>query len=322
MGVRLRMVSYVSAYRAYQIVRALLRGRPLALSDAGDVDGIVSAVLFKMVEPSAEIVLAHPQDVLRSLVLRSVYWDFVADLPCPGKARLRADHHKTNPPCADEEFYDPSAPASAYLAMKALSLEDDPRASTLVSLAIETDTADIKSQEALLLDSAVKGAGYKGRVRLVRLLAEEGLDALKHEDVQAWISRHEEVKARTEAIASRIPVKRATVVAFKKNLKLAYRYLTILLERRGAEFTLVLVPRGFFKYRVYAGAKPSSGFDASLIASQLGGGGHEFAAGALFRAPTFNAALRRVMSAAKELYNLDNDLVIVYSEEEVREEGK
>jgi hypothetical protein len=314
------MMSYVSIYRTLQILTAQIKKKPLALSDAGDVDGIVSATLFKISKPNAEIVLAHPQDVLRSPILRRVYWDFVADLPCPGKARLRADHHVTNSPCADEEFYDPSAPASAFLAMKALSLDNNPLAVTLVNLAVETDTADIRSQEALLLDAAVKGAGYRGKLRLVELLAREGLEALKREEVREWISRHEEMRKRTEKIAEKIPVEKVTIVAFKKDLGIAYRYLTILLERRGAEFTLVIVPRGLFKFRLYAGAQPSSSYDASVIASSLGGGGHKYAAGALFNATSLEKALKRVLSVARTHYVIGDDAIYVANEEDIKKE--
>lgn len=320
------MSLYVSLYRAYQIARALIEKRPLALSDAGDVDGVVSATLFKISKPSAEIVLAHPTDVARSPILRRVYWDFVADLPCPGKAKLRADHHVTNTPCADEEYYDPSAPASALLAYKALSLEGNATATRLVELAVETDTANIKSREALLLDSAVKGAGYRGKLYLVRLLAEKGLDALNDEKVKEWIARHEEVRLRTESLAEKIPVEEVTVVAFRKRLKLSYRYLTILLERRGAKFTLVLVPRGLFKYRVYAGAQPESSYDASTVAFRLGGGGHKFAAGALFRATSLRQALEKALEAAKTGAGVDPQKVVVVSDydciKEVYMEGK
>ncbi len=275
-------------------------GKPLALSDMNDVDGIASAALYKRKEPEAVVVLAYPSEVKKSLVLRAVYWDFVADLPCPGRARFRADHHETNKPCADVEFYDPEAPASAVLALRGLGLVGDPVAEKLAAVAVETDTARIETREAELLDAAVKGASYRGRLFLVERLAREGLRVLEEPRVREWVERHMEVKRRTEEMAGRLPLRRDMLVLFRRDLGLSYRYLSILLERRGADFTFIVVPKPFWAYRVYAGARHDSPRDAALVARRLGGGGHRYAAGAFVRAFPRSRALHRILSVLRD----------------------
>ncbi len=287
-------------YRTLQIVYGAAAGRPLALSDMNDVDGIASAALYKRKEPRAVVVLAYPPEVKKSPVIRAVYWDFVADLPCPGRARFRADHHETNKPCAEVEFYDPEAPASALLALRGLGLEGDPLAEKLAAVAVETDTARIETREAELLDAAVKGAGYRGRLFLVERLARDGLSVLEEPRVREWIERHMEVKRRTEEMAEKLPIRRDMLVLFRRDLGLSYRYLSILLERRGADFTFIVVPKPFWAYRVYAGAQHDSPRDAAVIARRLGGGGHKYAAGAYVRAFPRGRALQRILSALKE----------------------
>jgi hypothetical protein len=134
----------------------------------------VSAALFKRRYPDAFVVLAHPSSVQRNPLYRLVTWDFVADLPCPGRVKVYADHHVTNKPCAEKSFHDPRAPAAALLALEALGLSEDLEARRLAELAVETDTANITSEEAELLEAAVKGAGYVEKLKLVEELARKG----------------------------------------------------------------------------------------------------------------------------------------------------
>lgn len=250
------------------------------MCDISDMDGIVCAALFKMVHRKGVVVLAAPPDVRRSPLLRRVRWSFVADLPCPGKAVVRADHHASNSPCAEQEFYDPSAPAAAVLALKALGLEGDEGARRLVELAVETDTARIKSKEALTLNDAVKGSGYGGKLRLIDLLASKPLEEVLNDPfVLEAAKRYEEVRRATEELAAELPAEEVFVATFKRRLRLSYRYLCILMERKGSKITAVLAPQWPFSLRVYLGSS-SPGYDVSKIAEKLGGGGHPYAAGA------------------------------------------
>ena len=270
-----------SIYRVASVALAILSKRPLGLCDANDLDGIVCAALFKMKYPRGVVVLASPAEVSKSLLIRRVAWTYVADLPCPGRAYIRADHHATNPPCAVHEFYDPHAPAAASLAIRALGLEGDARAEKLVKLAVEADTARIESREALMLSDAVKGSSYRGKLRLIELLASRRLeDVLSDEEVRRSIERYSEVRARTEELAKRLPVEDELIVFFKKDQGLSYRYLCILMERRGVKLTAMLVPRGLRRVRAYLGSSTPD-YDVSIIARRLGGGGHAYAAGAL-----------------------------------------
>ncbi|RLF04000.1 MAG: Fis family transcriptional regulator [Thermoprotei archaeon] len=307
-----------SIYRAASVILAVLRKRPLGLCDASDLDGIVCAALFKMRYPRGVVVLASPAEVSKSLLIRSVTWTYVADLPCPGRAYMRADHHATNPPCAVHEFYDPHAPAAATLAIKALGLEGDSRAEKLVELAVEADTASIRSKEALTLSDAVKGSSYRGKLRLVELLAFRQLeDVLSDEEVRRSAERYSEVRAETEELAKKLPVEDELVVFFEKDRGLSYRYLCILMERRGVKLTAMLVPRGLRHVRAYLGSSTPE-YDVSIIARRLGGGGHAYAAGALVGGATRRRALRRVLREIASYLGRDALKVYVVDDEGLR----
>ncbi|OYT28937.1 MAG: Fis family transcriptional regulator [Thermofilum sp. ex4484_82] len=268
-------------HRLLQALKAKILGKKLALSHEEDADGIVSAALFLRKYPEAILVLGRPQEIRRDKLnwINLFTWDFVADLPCPKKAKIRVDHHKTNTPCAEIEYYDPEAPCAAILALKALKLENDPEMVRLVELAIQTDTANIKEDDAWDLNDAVKGADYKGRLWLAQALAREGLSALKNYRVKKWIEKNRRRREKTEKIAALINVKEITLIEFEKDIDISYRGLCAILEKRGAKFMTVIVPKDGI-YRPYIGASKDSTFDASIVATRLGGGGHKVAAGA------------------------------------------
>lgn len=302
------------------VLKARLQRRRLGLADAGDPDGVVSAALFRRRYPGAVVVLAHPSSVQRSWLYRAVRWDFVADLPCPGKVRIYADHHETNTPCGEVNFHDPEAPAAALLALQALELEGDPVAKRLAELAVETDSASIVSAEAEALEAAVKGAKHIERMKLVEKLSEKGVEALKEEPALRGIRRHVKRKRKTEEFAARLETREVMILLFRRDIGLSYRYLTILLERKGARFVAVVVPRRLLTHRVYLGAERGSGYDVSVLAKLLGGGGHSYAAGALIRALTPERAWSKLLSEAKELYKLDSVRAFVVDKEaKVRE---
>ncbi|OYT31318.1 MAG: Fis family transcriptional regulator [Thermofilum sp. ex4484_79] len=289
--------------RAIHILYGLLSKKPLALCDAGDLDGIGSATLFKIKYPNGIIILAYPNEIKKNFLLRKIYWDFVADLPCPGKAKIRVDHHETNTPCAEKEFFDPKAPASTVLALKALGLEDNEQAKLIAKYAVETDTANVVSDEARMLDAAVKGSNYKDRVYLAEKLASIGLKVFEDPKIRKSIEKYREVRRMTEEIAEKIPIAKEIIIVFTKDLGLSYRYLSILLERKGAEFTFIIVPKKYFVIRIYAGAKPNSNYDSSLIATKLGGGGHQYAAGATIRSLRRKNEVHKILNLIKSFLN-------------------
>jgi hypothetical protein len=270
--------------RPLAVLAAKLRGRPVALCDGGDVDGLVCAALFKRAYPNGAVVLGAPSDV-RRLWVRAVPWDFVADLPCPPRARLRADHHKTNAPCAEVEFYDPDAPAAAALAVKALGLEGDPLAQQLVDAAVQADTASVTDRRVWMLDLAIRYASYGERLAAVELLARKGLSALDEGPLASTARRGLERHEIVRKIVERIPPDEALLVYSPRSLGVSYRLMVLELERRGSKFVNVLVRRGLVSYRLYCGAHRNSGYDCAELAARFGGGGHRYAAGATIRAP-------------------------------------
>ncbi|RLE65426.1 MAG: Fis family transcriptional regulator [Thermoprotei archaeon] len=271
--------------RFIKALAAKFRRRRLALTHEEDADGIVSGALYLRVYPDAVLILARPQEIKRDAInwFNLFIWDYVADLPCPKKAKLRVDHHKTNTPCAEIEYYDPEAPSAATLALKALNLENDPEMVKLVELTKQTDTANIVDDEAWDLNDAVKGADYEGRLWLAYELAKRGLEVLKDEKVKAWIWKNRKRRELTEKVAAMIDVKEITLVEFEKNIGISYRGLCTILEKRGAKFITIIVPKEG-AYRPYIGASCRSSYDAAVVASRLGGGGHKVAAGARVKA--------------------------------------
>jgi len=266
------------------VLAARLAGGPLALCDASDVDGIASAALFKRRHPNGYVELMGPTDVKRWWV-KLVRWDFVADLPCPGKAKIRADHHKTNKPCAEAEFYDPEAPASAVLAAKALGLEGDEVARQLVEAAVQTDTANVTDPRIKLLDLAVRYASKREKLAVVEKLAQRGLAALDEEPLRSMAVRGLEKDRLVAQIAGFIPAEEMLFIYSPTHLGISYRLLAIELERKGAKFVNILVRRGWRTYRLYCGAHRDAPYDCAEVATRMGGGGHKYAAGALIKAP-------------------------------------
>ncbi|HFC49628.1 MAG TPA: Fis family transcriptional regulator [Thermofilum sp.] len=279
--------------------------KELGLADIGDFDGIACAALFKIKYPRGVVVFASPRDVNNSILIRSVRWVFVGDLPCPGKVKIRADHHETNKPCAQMEFYSPDAPAAAVMAIKALGLTGNLKAEKIVACAVETDTANIKSEEARILNAATKGANYREKIKLAELLATKGIQAVNEEFVAELASKYFDVEHRTEMLAEKIPVSERVVIVFEKNIGISYRYLSILLNRRGADFTLILVPKGFFGIRAYFGARPGSSYNSAFLAKALGGGGHQYAAGAYVKAVPRSKAIFKILRLVKSELGLD-----------------
>jgi len=261
---------------------AKLRSKRTCLSHSSDADGIVCAALFlKHVKGDGFVLLAEPYEIQGGSWVNLFKWDYVLDLPCPPKAQVFIDHHKTNKPSprVKEVYHDPTSPSAAALALRAFKLEGDPVAQKLVELANECDTANITSDEAWELNDAVKGAPRSKRTKLAKLLSKLGLEALKLPEVQGWIARNRERRERTKQLADKIPIEDGVFIELDGEEDVSPRNLMITLEKRGAKVTCVITPRDG-KYKVHLGSRDDSDVDCSKIAAKLGGGGHKHAAGA------------------------------------------
>mgnify|MGYP000324197132 CR=1 FL=1 len=267
-------------------IYAKLKGVKLGLSHEDDVDGIVSASLFLRKFPNSVLVLAQPTEIEKCDMCWYNWftWDFVADLPCPSKVRIYADHHKTNVPKHVEILYhDPEAPSAASLVIKALELENDQLSREIVKVANDADTGNFLLTESILLNDAIKGTNYKGRLYLAKKLSKIGLKVLEDPNVRRWISINQKRRERASIIAEQIEVTPILIVEFEKDIDIPYRDLCIKLERKGAsELCVIIVPKGK-NWRVYLGASKESKYDCSTLAVKLGGGGHKSAAGATVR---------------------------------------
>jgi oligoribonuclease NrnB/cAMP/cGMP phosphodiesterase (DHH superfamily) len=261
---------------------ARLRSKRTCLSHSSDADGIVCAALFfKHVRGDGFVLLAEPYEIQRGGWINLFKWDYVLDLPCPPKAQVFIDHHKTSKPSprAKEAYHDPTSPSAAALALRAFKLEGDSVAQKLVELANECDTASITSDEAWDLNDAVKGAPRSKRARLAKLLSELGLEAFKLPEVQEWIARNRERRERTRQLADKIPIEDCVFIELDGDEDVSPRNLMITLEKRGVKVTCVVTSRDG-KYKVHLGSREDSYVDCSKIAAKLGGGGHKHAAGA------------------------------------------
>lgn len=283
--------------RLAEVAWARLSGAKLGLVHGSDADGVVCAALFLRRYPEGKVVLAEPWELRPAwrCWFNWVAWDFVADLPCPFRAKLHVDHHKTGRPCAKREFFSPGAPSAASLAIGALGLGGDAVALRLVELANECDTASIKSREAWDLNDAVKGSSPEDRVLLARLLAAEGAGALSYPAVRQWIEVNRARRQRAFELASRVRVR--DYVFVKLNVddeRFPIRAFMLNLEERGAKLTCVITPRRG-RFKIHLGSRYDSGVDCAELAMRVGGGGHSHAAGATVE--DVDAALRRLAEA-------------------------
>ncbi len=120
--------------------------------------------------------------------------------------------------------------------MKALDLENDPIANSLVKVAIETDTANITSEEAEKLDLAVRFASYPEKIFIVRNLAVNGLQALGNYRIGRLIERGYRAKKLMLEIADKIPIRDIiNIYSPPIDLGISYRQLTIELQHRGCQ---------------------------------------------------------------------------------------
>lgn len=303
--------------RLLRVLIAKALGRRVGLAHDGDVDGVICATLFFKAYPNGKLLLIEPYEVRSSSRwnwFNWFNWDYVADLPKPVKVKVYVDHHPTNAPMDTSPFYDPTAPSAAQLAIRALSLQEDVEIARLVKLANECDTASITSPDAWDLNDAVKGArNVEDRVKLAKLLSREGLKALEHSEVKAWISVNRERRKRTSELADKIPLQNMVFVKMDEGVDASVRNLMITLENRGASFTCVVTPHNG-RFKVHLGCRKDSGLDCAKIAAKLGGGGHKYAAASTVN--DLNKALRLI---AEEL-GLKQIPVYTVSSDEVKEE--
>ncbi len=306
----------------FRVISAKVRGKPTALCDIGDVDGIASAAIFLRKYPDAVLVLRAPAQVQRSRWLRLFTWTFVADLPCPpgAKVRMRADHHRTNSPCAEQECYDPSAPCSAILAARLLGLENDPIVRELVDAAVQTDTANVTSEKVRKLDMVIRYSRYGTKLKIARVLAERGIDAvLALPEAQQALEKAQNAEQTINTICEKIPAEEIIILYFPKGRKLdiSYRQLNIVLQKsKNAKFVNILVRRGFRTYRLYCGADREGPYDCTVITKQLGGGGHKFAAGAQYKSSILKPGegFTRFVSILKDYLKIEKIRVFVIDE--------
>mgnify|MGYP000014572279 CR=1 FL=1 len=294
--------------KVYWAIYAKLKNLKLGLSHEDDVDGIVSASLFLRKFPNSVLILGQPSEIKDSIFCwyNWITWDFVADLPCPARVKVYADHHKTNKPKRVEVlYYNPQAPSAASLTIIALGLEGDKISEEIVKVANDADTGRYSLEESILLNDAIKGADYHGKLYIAREMSKIGLEVLKNPRINKWIEINRRRRERASLIAERIETSPILIVEFERDVDIPYRDLCLKLERKGAnELCAIIVPKGR-RWRIYLGASRESSYDCSLLATKLGGGGHKSAAGAMVKDK------QRIYALLKDFLNTDKIKVVL-----------
>lgn len=195
-----------------------------------------------------------------------------------------------------------------------MNLEGNAIAEKLAKIAVETDTASIVSEDAMLLDNAVSGASYFDRLYIIDRLSKYGLNALNDPRIRGFIDRSKNLRDRIKSFVNNIDIRKEMVLVFRKNIGFHYRYLCILLERRGAKFTCIIVPRGLREIRLYLGS--NSRYDVSVLARHFGGGGHRVAAGASIKSFRRNSKILEMLYEVKSFLKKNRlEYIYVYGED-------
>ena len=177
---------------------------------ASDVDGLVSAALFLLKYPDAEIRFLK----LGDLKYVNEEFDYIVDLPKIDGAKINIDHHISNykhlvkeGKLTDKDLVDPKAPSAATLVIKYLDLTNNKIARELVKMAEIADTGRY-DPNLIKLDLIIKCAnGHQDKLLLIaKKLSEKGKDILKDEFIKREWKRLEKAYKKGLKIAKDISV--------------------------------------------------------------------------------------------------------------------
>ncbi len=269
-----------------------------------DIDGISCAALILLKHPDAEI---HFLSVTEAQETNEEY-DIVADLPKPKNAKINIDHHESNLErlksenrLSPQDLIDPTSPSAARLVAKYLGLESN-IAKEIVEMADMADTGHL-DEDLYKLDKVIKY--YVRDEKMLRVLAEilskKGRKFVEDKTFQElWKnveSKLTEGKKRIEKGLSQLKeskVKLALVlVSDDIPYFLAKDIAHLFLENGGYAIAVIYRdPNTGFK-RVSFRISKECKIQANKIAEEIGGGGHEKAAGAILNNVEY--ALARIL---------------------------
>ncbi len=257
-----------------------------------DIDGISCAALFLLIDPNATIKFLTVYEAN----VTDEEFDFIADLPKCAKCRVNIDHHKSNLDrliksgrLSSRDLIDPSAPSAAMLVMKYFKLENNPIAREIVEIANKADRG-ILTEKTILLDKIIKlhirDQNYL--LKIAEVLARMGSKF----DSDNWFKKEAESAKRLlkkyeaviESTLSRVLSRNLLFVIFdvrKFPFFIAKDFAQRFAQNGGCVGISVYMDPLLNRLRCSIRVGRTCNFSADILASKLGGGGHEKAAGAI-----------------------------------------
>jgi len=257
-----------------------------------DIDGIVSAALFLIKYPDAEIRFLSVQQARET----EEFFDFVVDLPKTKNCSVNIDHHETNYKLlrregllSERDIIDPSAPSTASLVIKVLGLEDDNTAKQLVNMANLADTGRL-DERLRLLDCVIKL--NIGNEKVLRKIAEILAKRGSKFDEDPWLKRElKKVSKLVQEVSERLMtqidqlvksgVKYAVLDCRNVPFFIVKEAARWFLNRGGKAVAVIYIDPNSGKDRVSIRLGSETSLSASELAEKIGGGGHLKAAGAV-----------------------------------------
>ncbi len=258
-----------------------------------DIDGIASAALILIKYPNADIDFLSVTEAMET----EESYDIVADLPKSKNAKVNIDHHESNLERLKREgrlnptdLIDPSSPSAARLVARYLGLENNPIAKEIVEMADYADTGHL-DDELYKLDKVIKY--YLRDKKILRevatILSKKGKNFSEDQVFQALWNN-----VKTKIDKSKEKIDKGLEELREKKAKLA----VVLIGDDVPYFLVKDIAHKFIDIGGYAIAvfyrDPNTGkprvsirvsnrfnFYANKLAEELGGGGHEKAAGAI-----------------------------------------
>ncbi|MGQ4891375.1 MAG: DHHA1 domain-containing protein [Candidatus Njordarchaeia archaeon] len=288
---------------------------------ASDIDGLVSAALFLIKYPDAEIEFLKIGD-LKDAAQRE--YDYVLDLPKLPNAKINIDHHASNynrlrksGNLTDRDIVDPKAPSAATLVIRYLGLLDNKVARELLAMAEKADTGN-HDKNTIKLDLIIKCANgdQEKLIKIAKKLSQVGSKILKDPWIKKEWKRIEKHYKRGEKIAkdvakkfSKMGIKNAIIDLKSGFPRIAFGSIAHQFMKHGGEVIVVinrmeeednLCPspnkkererQAKFSFRV----SNNTDFDSRMIAEKLNGGGHVKASGGRVPIEEYPSALLKII---------------------------
>ncbi len=238
------------------------------------------------------------------IVMDSSSWDIVSglkDFKKPDIETIVIDHHDTNESFGDLNIVDPKLTSNAellYLIFEDWGVELNKFIADCLLCGILGDTGVFRypgaNQKALRIAANLIDIGADKDLIVFRLFRSEPFNLFKFYSV---VLKNMKIEKPERFVWSAIPHKiykrlNPPVNARESSASLFFQ------EVEGTDFGIVIVEEE--QRKVWISFRSRTGFDTSLLAKKLGGGGHIYASGAKLEGLPFNKALRKILHIVKK----------------------